>query len=270
MSQLIFVITLMMSSITSKADTVLLIHGYLSDTNTWSASGVIQKLQSSGWQHTGAYLVYADGRLFLKDLKASHGDKNMLVVDLPSEAPILLQSDLLAKVVNAIGDKYPDEKITLVGHSAGGVVARTALVRHVLKNVIRLISIASPHLGSDMAETALDVSTFSGPATMLPGFMGGDIARTNQRSKQFYADLSRPRQGNFLDWLNQQVHPKIIWDSIIHNGQSNEGYDSYVAAYSQDMNQVAALKGLSSIQSIALEHELSPLDAQLLSELLAD
>jgi len=172
--------------------------------------------------------------------------------------------------VEDITAKYEDESIILVGHSAGGLAARAALVRHDLKSVDRLVSIASPHLGSDLAEKALDVSSFTGPATMLPGMFGGDIARTTQRSQQLYADLARPRQGNLLGWLNGQTHPDINWDSIIHTGLNSNGHDSVVAAYSQDMNYIYSLRGQSTVYPIQAEHGLNPTDAIVLKEILME
>ena len=191
-----------------------------------------------------------------------------MMVDLPSEAPLLLQSDLIANVVKAITANYPDQSITLVGHSAGGLAARAALVRHKLESVDRLISIASPHSGSDMAEKALDISSLTGPASLLPGMFGGDIARTTQRSQQLYSDLARPRQGNLLAWLNWQTHPDINWDSVIHTGLNGGGHDSLITAYSQDMNYVYSLQGRSTVHPIRAEHGLNPTDALILKGIL--
>jgi len=234
-------------------------------------SGVVQTLESDGWRLAGMYSAHPNGQVTLhsNDLLEDE-DRRILIVDLPSEAPLLLQADLIANVVGDISSKYEDESIILVGHSAGGLAARAALVRHDLKSVNRLVSIASPHMGTDMAEKALDVSSFTGPATMLPGMFGGDIARTTQRSQQLYADLARPRQGNLLDWLNGQTHPDISWDSIIHTGLNSNGHDSVVAAYSQDMNYVYSLQGRSTVHPIRAEHGLNPTDAIILKDILGE
>jgi alpha-beta hydrolase superfamily lysophospholipase len=61
--------------------------------------------------------------------------------------------------VNTITVQYPDESIILAGHSAGGLAARAALVRHDLKNANRLVSIASPHMGTDMAGLGMAFTT---------------------------------------------------------------------------------------------------------------
>jgi len=270
-AQLIFLISSLSFSIPANSDVVLLIHGYLSNSAVWYQSGIITTLETDGWKQAGTYSTHPDGQIFSNSNKLSSNEtQRIIVIDLPSEAPVLLQSDLIASVVDNISTQYPDEKLTLVGHSAGGLAARAALVRHKLKSVKRLISIASPHLGTDIAEKALNVSNIAGPATMLPGIFGGDIARTAQRSQHLYSDLSRPRLGNLLDWLNKQPHPDINWDSIIHTGANNIGHDSFVAAYSQDMNQIFALRGRSSVLPIQVEHELNPTDGIVLKKLLAN
>ncbi len=268
-TRFLLIFSTLIVSTPAHSEVLLLIHGYLSNSSVWLHSGVIGTLKADGWKHGGMYSVHPNGQVFLNaNNLSSSEDRQLMILDLPSEAPLLMQSDLIANVVNAISARLPEERLTLVGHSAGGLAARTALVRHDLKNVTRLISIASPHLGTDMAEKALDVSSISGPATMLPDMFGGGIARTAQRSQHLYADLSRPRLGNLLDWLNKQPHPDIKWDSIVHTGINNSGYDSFVAAYSQDMNQILALRGKSTVLPIQVEHGLNPTDAIILKKLL--
>ena len=269
LSRLLLMLSTFVISSPAHSDVVLLIHGYLSNSAVWQQSGVIGTLESDGWKLAGMYSAHPNGQVYLRTIDLPEDeDRRIMIVDLPSEAPLLLQSDLIANVVKAITVKYRDESIILVGHSAGGLAARAALVRHDLKNVNRLISIASPHLGTDMAEKALDVSSFTGPASMLPDMFGGGIARTTQRSQQLYSDLVRARQGNLLGWLNTQPHPEIYWDSVIHTGVNGDGHDSFVAAYSQDMNQIDSLRGRSTILSIQVEHGLNPVDALVLKGIL--
>ncbi len=46
-------------------------------------------------------------------------------------------------------------QVTLIGHSMGGLIARCYLARHGNERVARLITLASPHRGSDMCQIGL-------------------------------------------------------------------------------------------------------------------
>ena len=49
----------------------------------------------------------------------------------------------------AIAQRHPTDTVDLIGYSAGGVVARLALVNYGAGTVARLITIAAPHLGTE-------------------------------------------------------------------------------------------------------------------------
>ena len=52
-----------------------------------------------------------------------------------SDAPVLVQVYLLREVLDSVSRAHNNEPVVLVGHSAGGVIARTALVRGDAANV---------------------------------------------------------------------------------------------------------------------------------------
>ena len=252
-----------------RADVLVLVHGYLSGAGYWDGSGFTTTLQQHGWQRAGTYVAGPAGVLFMPAPAVKAGDK-FYAVDFPSEAPVLIQVDLLRQVLAAINASHAGEPITLVGHSAGGIVARTALVRGGAGNVKALITIASPHLGTSLAEHALDVTDIPFPFSMMTDFFGGDGYHTLMRSRGLYVDLVRPRPGNLLYWLNGQVHPDVKYFSIVH-GQTPAGWgDDVVPAYSQDMNNVPALQGRSSRIVIPAAHGLDPVDGSVVISLLAD
>jgi hypothetical protein len=112
-------------------------------------------------------------------------------------------------------------------------------------NVDSLITIASPHLGTPMAEIAMLAS--DSPLGMLMQDLGDPTLR---RSRGLFKDLITARQGSFLGWLNQQVHPSLAYYSIVRVAapvdlQRYDQADLVVPAYFQDMNNVQALKGRS-------------------------
>jgi triacylglycerol lipase len=255
-------------ALSARADVVVLVHGYLAGAHSWDDSGVTALLQQHGWQRAGVYAAGPAGvQLFpATGMKAGH---KFYAVDLPSEAPVLVQVYQLNQILDAISRAHKDESVILVGHSAGGVVARAALVLGDHKNVNALITIASPHLGTSRAEQALDATDIPFPFTMVTDFFGGEAYYTAMRSRSLYIDLVRPQPGTLLYWLNAQVHPDIKYFSIVR-GPSAAGWGDYIVpTYSQDMNNVPALQGRSSLINVPVSHGLEPVDGSAIVEVLS-
>ena len=256
-------------SLPARADVIVLVHGYLGSARSWDDSGITTILQRHDWQRAG---VYAAGPAGVQLLPAPGMDaeRKFYAVDLPSEAPVLVQVYQLHEILRAISKTHRNEPVVLVGHSAGGIVARTALVRGDVGNIKALVTIASPHLGTDRAEQALDVTDIPFPLSLMTDFLGGDTYDTAMRSRSLYVDLVRPQPGTLLYWLNAQPHPDIQYFSIVR-GQTPAGWgDAIVPAYSQDMNNVPALRGRSSLITIPAHHGLEPLDGSIVVNLIAD
>jgi len=252
-----------------RADVLVLVHGYLSGAQSWDASGITTVLQKNDWQRAGTYVAGPVG-VQLVPVPYAQAEHTFYTVDFPSEAPVLVQVHLLREVLAAINTNHAGESIILVGHSAGGVVARTALVRGGAENVKALITIASPHLGTSLAEYALDATDIPFPLSVMTDFFGGDGYHTAMRSRSLYVDLVRPRPGTLLFWLNGQAHPDIEYFSIVR-GQTPAGWgDNVVPAYSQDMNNVPALQGRSARIVIPMAHGLEPVDGSVIVNLLAE
>jgi len=256
-------------SMAGRADVLVLVHGYLSGAQSWDASGITGVLQQHDWQRAG---VYVAGPAGIQQLPASgvQTANKFYAVDLPSEAPVLVQVYQLNEILDAISRTHKDESVILVGHSAGGVVARATLVRGNHDNVKALITIASPHLGTSRAEQALDATDIPFPLSMVTDFFAGETYHTAMRSRSLYVDLVRPQPGTLLYWLNAQSHPDIEYFSIVR-GSSEAGWGDYVVpAYSQDMNNVPALRGRSSTINVPVSHGLEPVDGSVIVNLLSD
>ena len=256
-------------SMAGRADVLVLVHGYLSGAQSWDASGITGVLQQHDWQRAG---VYVAGPAGIQQLPASgvQTANKFYAVDLPSEAPVLVQVYQLNEILDAISRTHKDESVILVGHSAGGVVARATLVRGNHDNVKALITIASPHLGTSRAEQALDATDIPFPLSMVTDFFAGETYHTAMRSRSLYVDLVRPQPGTLLYWLNAQSHPDIEYFSIVR-GSSEAGWGDYVVpAYSQDMNNVPALRGRSSMINVPVSHGLEPVDGSVIVNLLSD
>ncbi len=253
----------------ARADVLVLVHGYLSGAQSWDASGISAVLGRNGWQRAGVYAAGPAG-VQLVPMKSGGAGHKFYTVDLPSEAPVLVQAFQLRQVLQTVSQTHAGESIIIVGHSAGGVVARAALVRSPVHNVKALITIATPHLGTYRAEQALDATDIPFPFSIVTDILGGETYDTAMRSRSLYVDLVRPRPGSLLFWLNNEPHPDIQYFSIVRGKDAVQLGDFVVPGYSQDMNNVPVLRGKSSRILIPREHGLDVLDANVIVNLLAN
>ena len=262
-------LTIGLLSLPARADVLLLVHGYLGGARNWDESGITGILQQHDWQRAGVYLAGPTGVQLFPDAGRT-AERRYYLADLPSEAPVLVQVYQLRQILHAINTEHPGESVVLAGHSAGGIVARAALVRGEAENIKALITIASPHLGTVRAEQALDATDIPFPLSIIPEIVAGETYDIAQRSRGLYVDLVRPRPGSLLYWLNGQSHPDIDYISIVRDEDARGGGDFIVPAYSQDMNNIVMLRGRSQVITVPAHHFLGPQDGAILIKLLAD
>jgi triacylglycerol lipase len=253
----------------SRADVLVLIHGYLSGAQSWDASGITTVLERAGWHRAGVFAAGPSGIQLIPSPGQSTRHK-VYVVDLPSVAPVLAQAYPLRQILITINALNPGEPIVLVGHSAGGVVARAALVLGGARDIKALITIASPHLGTYRAEQALDATDIPFPFSMVTDMFGGETYDIARRSRGLFVDLVRPRPGSLLFWLNSQKHPDLQYFSIVRGQAAIMSGDYIVPGYSQDMNNVPALSGRSTRIAVGTQHGLEMIDGSVIVNLLAE
>lgn len=177
----------------------------------------------------------------------------------------MVQLRYLEQYLNFIQKQHPYESLILSGHSAGGVLARLYMVRHPDTPIGALITFASPHLGTDRAE--IGAMAGNSPLGWVAPLLGG---ATLNRSQGLYQDLVRERPGSLLFWLNRQEHPSSRYISIVREDEGLLGFgDLLVPAWSQDMNQVVALRGRASKIVTPSGHGLSEQDGELLLRILS-
>ena len=251
---------LLLISLPAHADIMLLIHGYLGDANSWEKSGINSELHQQGWQRAGMFRGSPQGPQ-LYTTESTDTENKVYVATLPSDAPVMVQADVLKNIIDIIRKSHGGEKIILVGHSAGGVVARMVLIRHRLKDIKALITIATPHIGTGRADQALDITANHGPFNMVKSFVGGSDYDALKHSRGLMIDLRHPQPGNMLYWLNSQPHPAIHYVSIIRLDNNGTQGDYYVPGFSQNMNNVPALQGQSSTFVTPTSHFLVKQDA---------
>jgi pimeloyl-ACP methyl ester carboxylesterase len=261
------------ASINARADVLVLVHGYLASADSWEVTGINSLLDANGWKR-GGLISSAPATIAPVLVGPGKGAANKVyAVDLPAEAPIIVQTDQFLAMLATIQALHPDESLVIVGHSAGGIVARMALVRGNIQNVKALITIASPHLGTTLANRALKATDESGIFGGLKSFFGGSGYDTLRRSRGLLFDLASPYPGSLLYWLNAQQHPDIKYVSVVRLDPVGFAGDELVPGYSQDMNNIPGLQGSSSVIITPAGHTLVAEDGttllQILNELYA-
>lgn len=115
--------------------------------------------------------------------------------------PIEYNADVLRRSIDRWSAGDPQRKFSLVAHSMGGLVSRAYLARHGDARVARLISIASPHGGSQLARLGLGTCA----RQMAPG--SAWLARlAAQRVTVPFVSVRTP-QDNFVMPQDLQRHP---------------------------------------------------------------
>ena len=244
------------------ADTLLLVPGYLGSADSWRGNNITYGLNQAGWVDAGHLSVGPRGT-FVPRYKIQ-GKKRSYTLDLPTEARLVVQADLIARYVTLVQRRHPGERVILVGHSAGGVASRLAMVRYPMMKVYGLLTIASPHLGSGMADLGRSVS--DSPLSWFAPFMG---ANTINRSRALYHDLGKEGPHNLLGWLNRAAHPKAHYISVIRTKDGNVvSGDSMTVGWRQNMNFVPALRGRARTFASIGSHALRPADSVLIARIL--
>lgn len=247
------------------ADTLVLVQGYLGDAGSWRVSGIVPLLHGRGWSDAGHLYMGPGGRI-VSTLPTPKSKNRLYTLDLPTEAPIALQAQVLSANIAEVAQRHPGEKIAVAAHSAGGVVGRYEMVTNPNTRIATLVTIASPHLGTSTAEVGSMIG--NSPLSWIAPFFG---ASTINRSQILYRDLWRDGPYTMLGWLNRQPHPKARYVSVIRTTDVRAPYagDSVVAGWSQDMNIVPALAGRAERFVSPGDHGLRTDDGLLIADLLA-
>lgn len=255
-----------------QAGVLVLVHGWSADAGTWLHSGVMAALESRGWRNAGVIVPTPGGVVHLPTALAP-AERAVYLAQLTAEAPLLLQSVQLLEALRLVRQRHPQEALTLVGHSAGGVVARLTLVRQDAPRVARLITIGSPHLGTARALAGMDIVDSRpffcpGPGfEMLKTLVAGENYSYLRQSYPAIADMQPAAPGTLIDWLNHQPHPAIDYHAVIRTVPGHAG-DELVPAFSQDLNRVVSLRGQVTVHITPSGHALHPGDGLLVAAIL--
>ncbi len=254
------------TTIGAQAQSIILVQGYLGSANSWRGSGITAALTRAGWPDSGHMRAVARGGILHYGPRLA-GAKRFFTIDLATEAPIGAQSALLTRYIAFARRLYPRQPIIIIAHSAGGVVARFAMVTNRTLPISSLITIASPHLGTRIAQLGSAIA--NSPLGWAAPMMG---VGTINRSRRLYNELSPEQPGNLLGWLNRRPHPPAQYVSVIRvkDIRNPAQGDNLVHGWSQDMNAVPALRGKARSLLAPGNHDLHPSDGPLLANILAN
>jgi len=247
----------------AQAKTVVLVHGFLSDAHVWSTSGFIKALHQTGYTNGGVYDFNPMGMLVPYPVKSTNNV--FYSVELPSQTNLQTQEGILLQYLQHIYSQR-QEPLTLVGHSAGGIISRLYLLDPMRVPVNGLITIATPHLGTPTANIAHLAS--NSPIGMMVSMAGEDAL---QDSRGLFSDLKEEKPGTFIFWMNHQPHPDIHFASIIRKNESiskPNKFDFIVPPFSQDMNNISSLKGKSGVAITTDNHALNYKDGLVVVDIL--
>ena len=110
------------------AEAMVLVQGYLGEDDPWRRSGVATAIVRAGWQDGGHLVDGPEG--VRRNGPGNKSTKSFYTLALPTEAPLLVQARYLERYMAYVRVRHEGESLTLVGHSAGGVVARLYMVQH--------------------------------------------------------------------------------------------------------------------------------------------
>ena len=252
-----------------RADVLVLVHGWAANADSWLHAGVVQVLAANGWTDMGL-LVSGPGGMRHLPGEGNGATHRLYRAHTIAEAPLALQAQQLLGQLHYLRQLHPEEPFHLAAHSAGGVVARLALVTPGAPRVDTLITVAAPHLGTVRAVQGLEVAESQpffcpGPGVdFLKEMVGGGGYRYLRYSRAALVDLTPSVPGNLTDWLNRQPHPDIAYHAVVR-----QGGDALVPAFSQDLNQVPALRGRARVHLTPAGHGLNPADGDLIARILA-
>lgn len=269
LTTLVLLPLMLLLSETSHAEVAVLLHGLLNNSSSWERSGAVDALEQMGWERAGrAQVGGPTGVLISRPPEKSRGNRILYLADVPTLIPLEQQSELLEQILTTLSRNHPGEAIYLIGHSAGGVVSRMAVIRNNVPELQALITIAAPHLGSPYANLAYDLATLPYPFRLVPKLMAHEKYKVLRKSRPMIKGLTLARPGTLLHWLNRQPHPEIGYYSVIRRQPPSKSRDALVPFWSQDMNNIAALEGQSTTIPVLAPHRITAGDGYLLGSLL--
>ena len=248
---------------TAHAEAVLLVQGFLADGSTWRQHGIVSHLEGDGWVDGGHLRIDADGVFSNRAPKS--GARMVYTVALPTQLPLATQLPVFERYVQFVAARHAGESLTLVGHSAGGLLGRYFMVENPEAGVSALITIATPHLGTESALFGADLANH--PITELLASLGApEIADM----RGLLDELAPAKPGRFLYWLNHQPHPPAKYISLLRRASPVAWFDTLlIPVHHQDMASIPGLRPWTTSIQTGQSHELERGDGKRIATILA-
>lgn len=217
---------------------VLFVHGWANDSGVWEAREYTQLFDDKEFVIVGKMREESGNIVLSAEIEESVSARYPIyLVDFPDRATgdIIRNGELLSRMIQSAKENHGARKVILVGFSLGGVICReyTTSVNYD-KDVKRLITISSPHRGTEFAILSEWVSLLdqrrqnstedgilaTAGRLQLDAAMGGiesvgGLFDLDIRSEALRM-LKPPEQGNYMNDLNHRSHPKDVeWFSIV-------------------------------------------------------
>jgi pimeloyl-ACP methyl ester carboxylesterase len=136
---------------------ILFLHGMGATAETWIDAGVKSFLEKKGLRYGGVIGVDKRGQLQISQPSCPPEKADFFALQVADSFQSLnLWERDLATIIEAVRSRTGAPRVILVGHSAGGLAARKYLVDHArYHHVAKLLTIATPHRGSELALIAI-------------------------------------------------------------------------------------------------------------------
>lgn len=191
---------------------ILLIHGLGGTGKGWIDDGLVDFLAVNHLRYGGEIRAPEPGTPSLTGATVSPAEGDVFVLHVSdSYAGLELWKVELQRAIRAVRQWTGAPEVTLVAFSAGGVAARTYLIDHPQDHGVRkLVTVASPHLGSELATLAERIRGVRDQ----PGVDDLVVRIEKQTGQRLHApllyQLRPPPQGTFLQELAAAPHPEDV------------------------------------------------------------
>lgn len=185
---------------------ILLIHGLGGSAQRWADTGVIDYLRQLGLEY-GGRLQGQGSRVILLDAPASGRSGDFYTLEISDAyAGLELWSRQIRSGVEEVRDASRATKVILVGFSAGGVASRRYLTEYPRgHHTARLVTIAAPHLGSELA--LVSQLKAKGNPLIQGALEPVELVTGITLDSSLILQLVPEDRNSYLRDLNQQAHP---------------------------------------------------------------